>query len=75
MADPASTTGNTALGMSAKGLATLTQHEHLVPSYYNDPADCLFMDSHAQTFFLSQAALRLDRNLISRLSMHSGDVT
>lgn len=39
MADPASTTGNTALGMSAKGLATLTQHEHLVPSYYNDPAD------------------------------------
>lgn len=39
MADANSKDGNAALSVSAKGLSTLTQHEHLVPSYYNDPAD------------------------------------
>lgn len=39
MADPAAKANNAGLSVSAKGLATLTQHEHLVPSYYNDPAD------------------------------------
>ena len=39
MADPVSKSGNSALTMSAKGLAALKQHENVVQSYYNDPAD------------------------------------